>query len=242
MPRTCPRTRARIDSRDMIRFSNVFKRYADGGDALRGVSFSIEQGEFAFLTGHSGAGKSTLLKLVTLVERASRGSIEVAGQDLEGLGRSDIPAFRRRIGVVYQDHKLLADRSVFENVALPLMVSGMAPADTVRRVRAALQTVGLLERESVYPTSLSGGEQQRVGIARAIVNRPEILLADEPTGNLDPDLADEIMNLFRRFNQHNITVLVATHDPRHYGVDGVRVLELGNGLLMRDGIVRTESA
>lgn len=219
----------------MIRFQNVYKRYDGGIDALRGVSFHLEAGEQAFLTGHSGAGKSTLLKLITLAEKASRGSVLIGNQDLGKLAHRNIPLLRRRIGVVYQDHKLLPDRSVFDNVGLPLVVGGVSYRDMGRRVRAALDTVGLLGRENAFPLSLSGGEQQRVGIARAIVNRPEIMLADEPTGNLDPQLADEIMALFWRLTKLNVTVLIATHDPRHFNRGDVRVLELKEGLLVRGG-------
>jgi len=219
----------------MIRFQNVYKRYPAGGDALRGISFELERGEQAYLTGHSGAGKSTLLKLITLVERASRGSVFFADQNLADLHGRHIATHRRRIGVVYQDHKLLADKTVFDNVALPLIVAGMSYREIGRRVRAALDTVGLLEKETAFPVALSGGEQQRVGIARAIINRPELLLADEPTGNLDPELADEIMALFSRLNQLNVTVLIATHDPRHFSRGDVRVLELNEGLLVSGG-------
>ncbi len=225
----------------MIRFQNVYKRYPDGGDALRGVSFELARGELAYLTGHSGAGKSTLLKLITLVERATRGSVVFADQDLGELHGRQIAAHRRRIGVVYQDHKLLIDKTVFDNVALPLIVAGMPYREVGRRVRAALDTVGLLDKENSRPLALSGGEQQRVGIARAVINRPELLLADEPTGNLDPELADEIMALFTRLNQLNVTVLIATHDPRHFAQSDVRVLELREGLLV-SGAAQPEGA
>lgn len=220
----------------MIRFQNVYKRYPDGGDALRGISFELERGEQVYLTGHSGAGKSTLLKLVTLVERATRGNVFFADQNLSDIRGRQIAAHRRRIGVVYQDHKLLTEKTVFDNVALPMIVAGMPYREIGRRVRAALDTVGLLEKENSVPLALSGGEQQRVGIARAIINRPELLLADEPTGNLDPELADEIMALFARLNQLNVTVLIATHDPRHFARGDVRVLELREGLLVSGGV------
>jgi cell division transport system ATP-binding protein len=185
-----------------------------------------------FLTGHSGAGKSTLLKLITLVERATRGSVIVNGADLMKLPRRRVPFHRREIGVVYQDHKLLNDRTVFDNVALPLIVSGVSHGELSRRVRAALDKVNLLGKERLSPLALSGGEQQRVGIARAVVNKPPILLADEPTGNLDPELSEEIMDLFYMFNQHNVTVLIATHDLRLLGRYGKRVLQLYEGQLI----------
>ena len=216
----------------MIEFKHVFKRYSTGHDALKGITFEIESDEMVFLTGHSGAGKSTLLKLITLVERATRGSVIVNGSDLMKLSRRRIPYHRREIGVVYQDHKLLNDRTVFDNVALPLIVSGVPHGELSRRVRAALDKVNLLGKERLYPLALSGGEQQRVGIARAVVNKPPILLADEPTGNLDPELSEEIMDLFYMFNQHNVTVLIATHDLQLLGRYGKRVLQLYEGQLI----------
>lgn len=216
----------------MIEFKHVFKRYSNGYDALKGLSFQIDSDEMVFLTGHSGAGKSTLLKLITLVERATRGSVIVNGSDLMQLPRRKIPYHRRQIGVVYQDHKLLNDRTVFDNVALPLIVSGVRHGELSRRVRAALDKVNLLGKERLYPLALSGGEQQRVGIARAVVNRPPILLADEPTGNLDPELSEEIMDLFYMFNQHSVTVLIATHDLQLLGRYGKRVLQLYEGQLI----------
>lgn len=196
----------------MIQFDNIGKRYAEGRDALSGVSFLLETGELAFLTGHSGAGKSTLLKLIMLMERPSRGQLLINGKNLNRLHRSQIPYYRRRVGVVFQDHHLLFDRSVFENTALPLRVSGYSERDIGRRVRAALDKVGLLDKEKLNPAELSGGEQQRVGIARAVVHKPRILLADEPTGNLDPQLSSEIMELFQAFSGVGVTVLIATHD------------------------------
>ncbi len=196
----------------MIQFDNIGKRYAEGRDALSGVSFLLETGELAFLTGHSGAGKSTLLKLIMLMERPSRGQLLINGKNLNRLHRSQIPYYRRRVGVVFQDHHLLFDRSVFENTALPLRVSGYSERDIGRRVRAALDKVGLLDKEKLNPAELSGGEQQRVGIARAVVHKPRILLADEPTGNLDPQLSSEIMGLFQAFSGVGVTVLIATHD------------------------------
>ena len=196
----------------MIEFHSVSKRYPGGLEGLREVTTHIGRGEMVFLTGHSGAGKSTMLRLVSLLETASSGNIVVAGTNLARLARSRIPYLRRRIGFVFQDHRLLLDRTVFDNVALPLVVAGHGHVEIGRRVRAALDKVGLLDRERHHPTMLSAGEQQRVGIARAVVARPPILLADEPTGNLDPELSLEIMRLFAQFNQIGVTVMVATHD------------------------------
>lgn len=195
----------------MIAFNEVTKRYPNGYEALRRVSFNIDQGEMVFLTGHSGAGKSTLLRLIALIERNTQGQIIVNGQHLGRLSRTKIPYLRRNIGVTFQDHHLLPDRTVFENVALPLVIAGYRQQEIRRRVRAALDKVGLLNKEKNYPITLSGGQQQRVGIARAVVNKPPILLADEPTGNLDPTLAKEIMQLFVQFNQVGVTVLIASH-------------------------------
>ena len=229
-PQLNPSLDAQADETPIIEFQHVRKRYPGARDALRGVSFAILAGEMVFLTGHSGAGKSTLLNLISLVERATRGAVLVDGQDLSSLPQRAISRYRRKLGVVYQDHKLLSDRTVFENVGLPLVVAGVADRELGRRVRPALDKVGLLDKERRFPRELSGGEQQRVGIARAIVNRPLVLLADEPTGNLDPTLADEIMALFRLLKEHNTTVIVATHDPRHFK-SAERVLELNDGLL-----------
>ena len=216
----------------MIRFDQVSKRYAGGREALREVSFELQAGEMAFLTGHSGAGKSTLLKLVILMERASQGQVFVAGANLNRLAARQLPALRQRIGVVFQDHQLLFDRSVYDNVALALAVAAVPPREAGRRVRAALSKVGLAGREKHYPQSLSGGEQQRVGIARAVVNKPAILLADEPTGNLDPELSQEIMQLFSDFRQVGVTVLVATHDLALVREAGCRQLTLHEGRLI----------
>lgn len=196
----------------MIHFDNVSKKYETGHEALKGLSFHIEKNAMAFVTGHSGAGKSTLLKLIMLIERPSHGDVIVAGKNLRSIGSNQIPQLRRQIGMVYQSHQLLFDRSVFDNVALPLVVSGFQPKDIARRVRAALDKVGLLGKEKHNPLTLSGGQQQRVGIARAVVNKPAILLADEPTGNLDPELSMEIMRLFEQFNQVGVTVLLVSHD------------------------------
>jgi cell division transport system ATP-binding protein len=196
----------------MITFDRVSKRYEEGHDALREISVSIDRDELVFLTGHSGAGKSTLLRLIMLMDRPSRGQLTVDGQDLAAVGPRGVPRHRRNIGVVFQNHQLLFDRSVFDNVALPLIIAGYDHREVARRVRAALDKVGLLSRERALPVTLSGGEQQRVGIARAVVAKPKLLLADEPTGNLDPALSAEIMQLFEEFNQVGVTVLIASHD------------------------------
>ena len=219
----------------MIRFENVSKSYAGSQGGLREVSFHMEAGEMAFLTGHSGAGKSTLLKLVGLLERANRGQVWVEGHNLGRLGHREIPLFRRRVGMIFQDHRLLEERTVFDNVALPLVVAGMGHQETKRRVQAALDKVGLLKKAAALPVTLSGGEQQRVGIARAVVSRPPVVLADEPTGNLDPDLSLEIMQLFRQFNQVGVTLLIATHDLALVEQMGQRVLTLREGRLVSDG-------
>jgi cell division transport system ATP-binding protein len=196
----------------MIRFDNVSKRYPEGRDALQAVSFHLPAGAMAFLTGHSGAGKSTLLKLVALLERSSRGQLFLDGENLSRTKARRIPYVRRKIGMIFQNYRLLFDRTVFDNVALPLVIAGYRHQDIRRRVRAALDKVGLLDKERSLPITLSGGEQQRVGIARAVVNKPPLLLADEPTGNLDPDLSRDIMGLFEQFNQVGVTVLIASHD------------------------------
>jgi len=196
----------------VIRFEHVTKHYPASGDALSDVTFELAAGEMAFLTGHSGAGKSTLLRLIGLIERPTRGQVTVNGRNLGRLPHRHIPFHRRHVGMIFQDHRLLPDCTVFDNVALPLVVAGLGHKEVGRRVRAALDQVGLLRKERAYPVTLSGGEQQRVGIARAIVGRPPLLLADEPTGNLDPDLSREIMSLFERFNQLGVTLLIASHD------------------------------
>lgn len=197
----------------MIVFDNVVKRYPGGQEALSGVSFELQRGEMAFLTGHSGAGKSTLLKLITLIERCTRGQIVVDGQNLARITPSRIPYLRRRIGIIFQDHRLLMDRTVFDNVALPLVIGGMRHQEIARRVRAALDKVGLLDKERAYPITLSGGEQQRVGIARAVVHKPAILLADEPTGNLDKHTAAQVFALLQELNrEYGVSVLMVTHD------------------------------
>jgi cell division transport system ATP-binding protein len=220
----------------MIRFDNLSKRYPGGFEALRNVSFEMDSGEMAFLTGHSGAGKSTLLKLLMLIERPTAGNLLINGKNLNRLAKSRIPYYRRQLGVVFQNHQLLFDRSVFENVALPLQVSGYTPGEIGRRVRAALDGVGLLDREKQSPIELSGGEQQRVGIARAVVHKPKILLADEPTGNLDPQLSAEIMALFKRFQDVGVTVLIATHDIDLINKMNLRIMRLNQGELELDGV------
>lgn len=220
----------------MIRFDGVSKRYAGGHDALSQVSFELADEEMAFLTGHSGAGKSTLLKLVALIERPTRGSILLNDRNTAKIGRWRVPYFRREIGIVFQNNRLLMDRTVFDNVALPLVVSGVHHRELGRRVRAALDKVGLLDKERKYPITLSGGEQQRVGIARAVVNKPPLLIADEPTGNLDEALSTEIMDLLADFNHHGVTVLIATHDLQQVRRLGCRTLQLVKGQLAQPGI------
>ncbi|WP_456404770.1 cell division ATP-binding protein FtsE [Thiolapillus sp.] len=218
----------------MIRFDNVSKSYPGSNGGLREISLHIEPGEMVFLTGHSGAGKSTLLKLIGLLERSTRGQVWVNKHNLTRLKPSDIPWLRRQVGMIFQDHRLLADRTVFDNVALPLVVAGLRHQETRRRVQAALDKVGLLKKARVLPVTLSGGEQQRVGIARAIVAKPPVVLADEPTGNLDPDLSREIMHLFQAFNQVGVTLLIATHDLTLVESMQKRILTLADGRLLRD--------
>ena len=213
----------------MIELNHIFKRYPGGNEALSDVSFAVDKGEMVFLTGHSGAGKSTLLKLISLMERPTRGQILVNGHNLGRLSPRRVPYFRREIGVVFQDNKLLNDRTVFDNVALPLVVAGITGDEVRKRVQAALDKVGLLARARGYPLTLSGGEQQRVGIARAITHRPALLIADEPTGNLDAAMSDEIIDLFKDFNDHGVTVLIATHETRHIERLQKRVIALGRG-------------
>lgn len=219
----------------MIEFANISKRYPSGHEALSQVTFALGAGEMAFLTGHSGSGKSTLLKLIMLMERPSAGHLLINGKDLGRLHKSQVPSYRRRVGVVFQNHQLLFDRSVFDNVALPMQVSGAHQRDIERRVRAALDKVGLLRTEKLNPVQLSGGEQQRIGIARAVVHTPRILLADEPTGNLDPELSAEIMKLFEDFRDVGVSVLVATHDIALISAMGQqRVLTLNEGRLLEE--------
>jgi cell division transport system ATP-binding protein len=207
----------------------VAKRYPGGQEALKEVTFALEPGELVFLTGRSGAGKSTLLKLIPAIERPSAGSVVVNGQNVAALKRSALPYLRRNIGLVFQDQKLLYDRSVYQNVMLPLSFSSLAPREAARRARAALDKVGLLPRERSNPVQLSGGEQQRLAIARAVVNRPGLLIADEPTANLDADSATRILEIFVGFNQVGVTVLIATHDQALVQRYGRRVLRLEEG-------------
>lgn len=218
----------------MIKLVNVSKRYPGGYEALRNVSCHFEKGDMAFLTGHSGAGKSTLLKLITLVERTTRGEVVLDGKNLSRVWRRQVPYLRRKIGMVFQDHHLLYDKTVFDNVSLPLIIAGEHHAETGRRVRAALDKVGLLGKEKQFPVTLSTGEQQRVGIARAVVNRPPLLLADEPTGNLDPELSREIMSLFESFNSIGTTVIIATHDLELIKQMSHRLITLQHGRLAAD--------
>ncbi len=220
----------------MIEFHQVFKRYPNGHDALKGVNFKLDAGEMAFLTGHSGAGKSTLLKLITLMEKSTRGQVTVNGVNLGRVRDGKIPYVRRNIGMIFQNHRLLFDRTVYDNVALPLIIASYPPREIGRRVRAALDKVGLLSKEKQFPIMLSGGEQQRVGIARAIVNKPPIVLADEPTGNLDPELSAEIMNIFAQFNQVGVTVLIASHDLELIRQMQYRTLVLKDGYMASDGV------
>ena len=217
---------------DIIHFHRVSHRYEGVGDVLSDVTFTLAKGEMAFLTGSSGAGKSTLLRLIALLERPTRGQVMVNGQNIAGVRKGQIPAFRQQIGVVFQNFNLLYDRPVFDNVALPLVIRGISQNDIARRVRAALDAVGLLGKERVMPITLSGGEQQRVGIARAIIAKPRLLLADEPTGNLDPGMAREVMELFRRFNEVGVSVLVATHAVGLISQLPYRVIHLEKGQLI----------
>lgn len=218
----------------MLRFVNVSKSYS-GHNALNNVSFELEKGEMAFLTGHSGAGKSTLLKLVMLIDQLTRGQIFIDGRNIHRITRRQIAHFRRDIGMIFQNPHLLPNRSIFENVAIPLIIEGYRRREIQRRVRAALDKVGLLDKERLLPNVLSSGEQQRIGIARAIVNKPSILLADEPTGNLDPELSMEILKLFEAFNHVGVSVLIATHDLSLIAQMNHRILSLKNGQLIEGG-------
>jgi cell division transport system ATP-binding protein len=219
----------------MIQLHNVGKRYPAGHEALQDLSFRIERGEMTFITGHSGAGKSTLLKLLGLIERPSAGELIVNDRNLGRLSKRQIPYYRRSLGMIYQDFRLLINRTVYDNVALPLVVTGQYDSQEIgRRTRAALDKVGLLGKEKYRPLELSGGEQQRVGIARAVVHKPVLLLADEPTGNLDPSLSWEIMSLFEAFNRVGVTVLIASHNMELISRMRHRLLVLNNGRLMSD--------
>jgi len=215
----------------MICFQNLFKRYPGGHDALSDVCFNLDNGEMAFLTGHSGAGKSTLLKIISLIERPTRGQALLNNINLAKVSKRRIPYLRRQIGIIFQDHQLLFDRTVFDNVALPLVIAGYRHQEIGRRVRASLDKVGLLDKEKQNPMTLSGGEQQRVGIARAVVNKPPLLLADEPTGNLDPELSWDIMRLFENFHQVGVSVLIASHDLELIKRMDHRILTLNQGRL-----------
>jgi cell division transport system ATP-binding protein len=224
------------DATYMIEFNHIFKRYPGEHDALKDINFKIESGEMVFVTGHSGAGKTTLLKLISLIERPTRGQAIVNGKNIGRLPLPRVPYFRRDMGIVFQNNKLLFDRTVFDNVALPLIVMGFEARDIGKRVRAALDKVSLLNKERLNPIVLSGGEQQRVGIARAIVHRPMVLLADEPTGNLDIVLSEEILDLFLDFHAHGVTVVIATHDQRLINRAGKRMLVLKHGEVAHDTV------
>lgn len=219
----------------MIRFEQVGKRYPNGHIGLHELSFHVERGEFLFVTGHSGAGKSTMLRLLLAMERPTTGKLLLAGQDLSRISNAQIPYLRRQIGVVFQNHQLLLDRSVFENVALPLHILGLPKDQIAERVMQALERVSLQDKAERFPMDLSTGQQQRVGIARAIVHRPALLLADEPTGNLDPRLAAEIMGVFEDINQLGTTVLIASHDLALIARMRHRMLTLQRGRLIGDG-------
>ncbi|GGB07391.1 cell division ATP-binding protein FtsE [Agarivorans gilvus] len=225
----------------MIRFEQVSKVYPGSQRALQKVSFQLAHGKMAFLTGHSGAGKSTLLKLITAMERPSDGKVWVNGDDISRISHRKIPYLRRQMGVIFQDHKLLMDRTVFDNVALPLVIEGYSMHNIKRRVAAALDKVGLLDKAKCTPVILSGGEQQRVGIARAVVNKPSILIADEPTGNLDPALSLEIFRLFEEFNRVGVAVLIASHDLSLIAKMHYQRLVLSNGQLL-DSAVQAQEA
>jgi len=216
----------------MIQLQNICKRYSESGEILSQINMQIDDGEMCFLTGPSGSGKSSLLKLIALIEQPTRGKLYFDKKNVTAISKSRVANFRKQMGLVFQDHRLLNDRNVYENVALPLRINGFSPKDIPRRVRAALDKVNLLKKEKASPISLSGGEQQRVGIARAIVHRPRLLLADEPTGNLDPDLSADIMKLFLDFNQIGVSVLIASHDVELIQHFNKRILTLHSGQLV----------
>ena len=226
----------------MIRFEQVSKTYPGGFRALEKVSFHLERGEMAFLTGHSGAGKSTLLKLISMIERPSIGNVFINDKNLNLITPNQVPYARRDIGMIFQNHRLLQEHTVFDNVALPLVIEGYTQGEIAKRVDAALDKVGLLSKAKCYPKILSGGEQQRVGIARAVVNKPPLLLADEPTGNLDPELSKEIINVFEQFNDVGVSVLIATHDLALVKRIGAPVMRLENGILMNSDARRESEA
>lgn len=223
----------------MIQFENVSKRYSKNQDALADISFELAQGEMAFLTGHSGAGKSTILKLAALIERPTAGQIIVNNKNLNRYTRRKIPELRRSMGIIFQDPKLIVNHNVFDNVALPLVIASYHPREIAKRVRAALDKVGLLHKEKMVPDELSSGEKQRVGIARAVVNKPDLLLADEPTGNLDPALSAEIMRLFEQFNQVGVALLIASHDLSLIASLRHRIITLNSGRIINDGLNRS---
>ncbi len=216
----------------MIQFSQVVKRYPGGHTALENITLGIEKGELVFLTGHSGAGKSTLLKLIAAIERPTSGAVTVSGQNVGRISRHGVPFLRRNIGLIFQDHKLLFDRNVIENALLPLHIGGFERREALKRARAALDKVGLLHKERAMPVALSGGEQQRLCIARAIVGRPALVLADEPTGNLDTGYAIDILNMFRDFHRVGTTLIISTHDERTIQAMGGRVIQLDHGKLV----------
>ncbi|RUO78686.1 cell division ATP-binding protein FtsE [Pseudidiomarina taiwanensis] len=224
----------------MIKFEQVSKTYPGGFQALNQVNFHVEPGEMAFLTGHSGAGKSTLLRLIGMMERPTTGRVLINGHDLRKITRKQIPYVRRDIGMIFQDHRLLMDKTVLDNVALPLLIEGYSMQEARKRVQAALEKVGLGDKLRHYPMMLSGGEQQRVGIARAVVNKPPLLLADEPTGNLDPKLSMEIIKLFEDFNKVGVSVLIATHDLGLIARMRYRTLTLKEGRMINDGLQESE--
>lgn len=215
----------------MITFDNVTKRYPKSEDILQGVNFTIASGEMVFVTGRSGAGKSTLLKLAAAIEQPTNGTVLINQQNVSKMRPAAIPFLRRQFGLVFQDHKLLYDRNCFENVALPLSINGITGEEAAKRIRAALDKVGLLHKEKAMPITLSGGEQQRLAIARAVVSRPAVLVADEPTGNLDQGYADDILNIFQAFNQVGVTVIIAMHDANQMRITPSQILHLANGQL-----------